>query len=199
MKAEVKELRELTGAPIQACYKALKDSGGDIKEAIKKLREEGLAQARLREKRPTREGIIAAYIHFSGKIGVLLELNCETDSLAATKEFKELAHQIALQITATNPLFIKPEDISTQKIEEIKKLFYAQAEKEGKPHHICERIAEGRLKSYYNEVCLLAQPFIKDPQITVKDYIDQFIANWKENIVIKRFVRFEVGKEDVQI
>lgn len=196
MMESLKRLRQLTGAPIVECKKALDEAGQDIEEAIKILRTKGLAEAKKKEGRPTNEGIIAAYIHQNKKIGVLLELNCETDFVARTKEFQELANNLCLQIAATNPLYISKEDVDEEKE---KQIFLEQAKRMGKPQHLWERIAEGRLKKFYAEVCLLEQPYIKDENITVAQYIAEVSMKVGENIKVARFTRYRLGESESKV
>jgi len=181
----VKELRDKTGAGMMECKKALIETGGDMDAAIKYLRERGIAQAAL--------GIIASYIHAGSKIGVLLELNCETDFVARTEEFKALAKDICMQIAASNPRYVSRDDVPEDVINSEKEIYKAQAKQEGKPDNILEKIAEGKLNRFFSEVCLLEQPFIKDTDKSVEDIIKLAISKFGENITIGRFVRFEVG------
>ncbi|MEN2993929.1 MAG: translation elongation factor Ts [Thermodesulfovibrio sp.] len=188
----VKELREKTGAGMMECKKALEASGGDFNKAIEILRQKGLATAQKKASREAREGIIASYIHMD-KIGVMLELNCETDFVARNEEFKQLAKDIAMQIAATNPQYIQREDIPQEVIEKEKEIYRAQI-KGNKPPQIIEKIVEGKLEKFYEEMCLLDQPFIKEPEKKIKDLISEKVAKFGENIKIKRFVRFQVGQ-----
>lgn len=189
----VKELRDKTGAGMMECKKALIETGGDMDAAIKYLRERGIAQAALKADRETKEGIIASYIHAGSKIGVLLELNCETDFVARTEEFKALAKDICMQIAASNPRYVSRDDVPEDVINSEKEIYKAQAKQEGKPDNILEKIAEGKLNRFFSEVCLLEQPFIKDTDKSVEDIIKLAISKFGENITIGRFVRFEVG------
>ncbi len=189
----VKELRDKTGAGMMECKKALIETGGDMDAAIKYLRERGIAQAALKADRETKEGIIASYIHAGSKIGVLLELNCETDFVARTEEFKALAKDICMQIAASNPRYVSRDDVPEDVINSEKEIYKAQAKQEGKPDNILEKIAEGKLNKFFSEVCLLEQPFIKDTDKSVEDIIKLAISKFGENITIGRFVRFEVG------
>ncbi|MCS7163469.1 MAG: translation elongation factor Ts [Thermodesulfovibrio sp.] len=188
----VKELREKTGAGMMECKKALEASGGDFNKAIEILRQKGLATAQKKASREAREGIIASYIHMD-KIGVMLELNCETDFVARNEEFKQLAKDIAMQIAATNPQYIQREDIPQEVIEKEKEIYRSQI-KGNKPPQVIEKIVEGKLEKFYEEMCLLDQPFIKDPEKKIKDLISEKVAKFGENIKIKRFVRFQVGQ-----
>lgn len=188
----VKELREKTGAGMMECKKALEASGGDFNKAIEILRQKGLATAQKKASREAREGIIASYIHMD-KIGVMLELNCETDFVARNEEFKQLAKDIAMQIAATNPQYIQREDIPQEVIEKEKEIYRSQI-KGNKPPQVIEKIVEGKLEKFYEEMCLLDQPFIKAPEKKIKDLISEKVAKFGENIKIKRFVRFQVGQ-----
>lgn len=192
---QVKELRDKTGAGMMECKKALIDVDGDIEAAIKVLRERGLAAASKRAGRDTREGIIGEYVHAGGKLGVIVEVNCETDFVARTPEFQGLVKDIAMQVAASNPLFVSRDEIPSDVLERESEIFRNQALTEGKPEHIADKIVEGRLKKYYSEVCLLEQPFIKDSDVTIEEFLKSKIATIKENISVRRFVRFEVGEE----
>jgi elongation factor Ts len=190
----VKELREITGAGMMDCKKALVETNGDMEKAIEYLREKGLAAAAKKAGRITTEGIVESYIHGGGRIGVLVEVNCETDFVAKTDEFKELVKDIAMQIAAMRPLYVSKDDVPEEVIEKEKNILKAQALNEGKPAQVVEKMVEGRLKKYYEEVCLLEQPFIKDNDKTVKQLVNEKIAKIGENINIRRFVRFELGE-----
>ncbi len=191
----VKELRERTGAGFVDCKKALQEAGGDIELAIRKLREKGLAKAAKKAGRVTKEGIVGHYIHAGGKIGVIVEVNCETDFVARNSEFQSLVKDIAMHIAASNPSYVKVEDVPEDVIESERRIYIEQARQEGKPTHIAEKIAEGRLKKFFEENVLLEQPFIKDPSVTVKELIAQKIAKIGENIQVSRFARFKVGEK----
>jgi elongation factor Ts len=191
----VKKLREKTGAGMMDCKKALEKSGGDLNKATDYLREQGLTQAAKKASRIAKEGIIYSYIHPGDKLGVLLELNCETDFVARTEDFKLLAKDIAMQIAATNPLVVSRSDLRPEIIEKEKEIYKTQAINEGKPEKIIERIVEGKLEKYFQEVCLLEQPFVKDQDRTVKDRINETLAKLGENISVKRFIRFRLGDE----
>jgi elongation factor Ts len=190
----VKELREKTGAPVMDCKKVLEESNGDMEKAINLLRQKGLAAASRKVGRITREGLIMSYIHPGGKIGVLLEINCETDFVAKNSEFGILAKDLAMQIAATNPVCIKREDLPEAILEKEKEIYRAQAKGTGKPDKVIEKIVEGKLEKYYSEVCLLEQPFVKDPDITVENLVKSVIAKFGENITICRFVRYQLGE-----
>ncbi len=191
---QVKTLRDQTGAGMMECKKALLEADGDFEKAVTLLRERGLAAAAKRADRQTREGIIGHYIHAGGRLGVLAEVNCETDFVAATDEFQELVRDIAMQIAASNPSYVRREDVRQEEIEREKEIYHNQAQSAGKPEKIMERIVEGKLNKYYSEVCLYEQPFIKDPELTVEELIKAKIAVLKENIAVKRFARFKVGE-----
>ena len=191
---QVKTLRDQTGAGMMECKKALLEADGDFEKAVTLLRERGLAAAAKRADRQTREGIIGHYIHAGGRLGVLAEVNCETDFVAATDEFQELVRDIAMQIAASNPSYVRREDVRQEEIEREKKIYHNQAQSAGKPEKIMERIVEGKLNKYYSEVCLYEQPFVKDPELTVEELIKAKIAVLKENIAVKRFARFKVGE-----
>ena len=191
----VKALREKTGAGMMDCKKALEACNGDEEKAIAWLREKGLAKAQKKAGRATSEGWIGSYIHSNGKIGVLVELKCETDFVARNEKFLALAKDLAMQIAATNPVCVRPEELPEDLIAREKEIYLNQAKEEGKPDHIAEKIVEGRLKKYYKEVCLLEQPFIKDDSKTIKDLINEAIAVLGENIQIGRFSRLALGAE----
>ncbi len=191
----VKELREKTGAGIMDCKKALLECGGDLEKAIESLRKKGLATAAKKAGRATKEGLIHAYIHMGGKIGVLIEVNCETDFVARTDEFKELAHNLAMQVAASSPLYVSKEDVPEEILEKERQLYREQALEQGKPEKVVDRIVEGKLNKFYQEVCLLEQPFIREPEKTVSQLITEHIAKLGENIRVKRFARFQLGEE----
>ncbi len=189
----IKDLREATAAGVLDCKKALEASGGDLEKAKVYLREKGLAAAAKKAARAAEEGLVEAYIHTGGRVGALIELNCETDFVARTEAFEELAHDLALQVVAARPIYLAPEDIPPDVLEEEKNVCRVQAREMGKPERIIERIVEGKLQKYYQEVCLMKQPFIKDDDLTVQDVLTEIIAKLGENIVVRRFVRFELG------
>lgn len=190
----VKALRERTGAGVLDCKRALEETGGDLEEATRLLRQRGLAIATKKAGRLAEEGLVEAYIHAGGRLGALVEINCETDFVARTEEFQRLAHDLAMQVVASNPHYLRPEDIPPEVIEEKKRLFLSELEGQNKPEHLWERIVEGKLERYYDQVCLLRQPFIKDEGLTVKEVIIEGIAKLGENIVIRRFARYELGE-----
>ncbi len=191
----VKELRDRTGAGFLDCKIALEKTGGDMEKAVEELRKMGAAKAEKKMAREANEGLIEAYIHPGAKLGVLVEVNCETDFVANTQEFRTLAHDIALQIAASDPIAVSREDIPPEVIEKEKEIYRAQVEKTGKPPHIVEKIVEGKLEKFFQEKVLLEQPFIKDPSKTVGDLIKEYIARIGENIRVRRFCRFRVGEE----
>jgi elongation factor Ts len=191
----VKELREKTGAGVLECKKALVETQGDIEKAIILLRQRGIAKAEKKAARATQQGIIYAYIHPPGKLGVLVELNCETDFVARNAQFQQLAKDIAMHVAASAPVCVRREDIPPALLEREKNIYATQARTEGKPEKIIERIIAGRLDKFYEEVCLLDQPFIKNPDLTVGDLIKEHIAVIGENMNVRRFVRFTVGEE----
>lgn len=190
----VKDLREKTGAGMMDCKKALAEADGDPNKAITKLREQGLIKAAKKAGREANEGTITAYIHPGDKLGVLVEINCETDFVARTNEFKTLCKDIAMQIAAANPLVVRREELNQEKIEAEKEIYKVQALKEGKPEKIVGKIVEGKLEKYFQEVALMEQAFIKDQDKTVKDILTEAIAKMGENMTIKRFVRFRLGE-----
>lgn len=191
---QVKELREKTGAGMMDCKKALQSAEGDAKKAMNWLREKGLAKAEKRTGREASEGMIGSYIHMNGKIGVLVELNCETDFVAKSDKFQEFAKNISMQIAATNPVCVHPDDLPEDLVEQEKTIYANQAREEGKPDQVVQKIVEGRLKKYYKEVCLLEQPFIKDDSLTIQDLMNELIAVLGEKIKVRRFVRMQVGE-----
>ncbi len=192
--AMVKELRERTGAGMMDCKNALVDTQGDLEKAIDELRAKGLAQAAKKAGRVASEGVVTSYIHAGGRIGVLVEVNCETDFVAKTPEYKQLAYDIAMQIAASNPAYIKREDIPEAILDRERQVLRAQALEEGKPEKIIEKMIEGRIEKYFKENCLLEQPFIKDLEKTVEELIHENIARIGENINVRRFARYEVGE-----
>ena len=192
----VKELRERSGAGMMDAKKALVETDGDIDKAMDLLREKGLAAAAKKANRIAAEGLIESYIHMGGRIGVLLELNCETDFVAKTEEFKELAHDIALQIAAAKPLCVRREEVDQAMIEKEKEIIRAQAmnEPKPKPENIIEKMVEGRIEKYYKEIVLMEQPYVKDPDLTISDLINQKVAKIGEKIDIRRYTRYELGE-----
>lgn len=196
---QVKELRELTGVGMMDCKQALQEANGDINEAVKVLRQLGKAKAAKRSGRAASEGVIESYVHTGGKIAVLVELNCETDFVARSDDFLQLAHEIALHIAASNPRFIRSEDVDEKTLAEEREIFRGQAEAEGKPPEIAERIVEGKMSRFFSETVLYEQPFIRDPDQSVNDVIADAINRIGENIVVSRFVRFGLGDGDAKI
>ena len=193
--AMVKALRERTGAGVLDCKNALAEAGGDPERAVELLREKGLADATRRLGRETNEGVIGSYVHAGSRVAALVELNCETDFVARTDEFQALAHDLAMQVVAARPLYVSPEDIPPEVLERERAIYRAQVAGSGKPEHVVERIVEGKLEKFLDEVCLMRQPFIKDDSITVGALIRQAIARLGENIVVRRFARLAVGEE----
>jgi elongation factor Ts len=189
----VKELREKTGTGMMDCKQALSASGGDMTKAIEFLRKKGLATAQKRAGRATSEGTIATYIHMGGKLGVMVEVNCETDFVAKNAAFQECAKNIAMHIAASNPIAVRPEDVPPETIAKEKEIYAAQARETGKPEKVIEKIVEGKLKKFYEDSCLLNQAYVRNPEITVADLLNELVAKIGENISIKRFVRFQVG------
>ena len=192
--AMVKELRERTQAGMMDCKKALNETDGDMEKAIAYLREKGLAAAAKKAGRVAAEGAVESYIHMGGKIGVLVEVNCETDFVAKTDTFKNLCHDVALQIAAANPLYINKEDVPTAALEAEKEILRAQALNEGKPEKIVDKMVEGRISKYYTENCLMEQPFVKNPDITVGTLVNEATLASGEKISVRRFVRYECGE-----
>lgn len=190
----VKELREKTGAGMMDCKKALVGCEGNMEKAVVFLREKGLAAASKRAGRETSEGMVDAYIHMGGKIGVLIEVNCETDFVAKNAQFQSLVHDLALQVAAANPKFVTREEIPAHLVEQERAIYMAQAMNEGKPEKIAAKIVEGRMEKYFQEVCLLDQPFIREPDKKVGDLVRENIGVIGENISVRRFVRFERGE-----
>jgi elongation factor Ts len=191
----VKELRERTGAGVMDCKKALAEAKGDMEKAVEILRRRGEAVATKKAHRAAREGIIGSYVHFGGKIGVLVEVNCETDFVANTQEFRDLAKDLAMQIASTQPKYVSPQDVPEEVVRREEEYYREQALAEGKPQNVIDRIVEGRMKKFYSEVCLLEQPFVKDDEITVRERIQRTISQVGENIVVRRFQRYQVGEE----
>lgn len=193
--AQIKELRELTSAGIMECKKALKDADGNTDKAIELLRKKGLAQLEKKSLREAKEGLIECYAHAGGRIGVIVEINCETDFVARNQDFKDFAHDIAMQIAASNPLYVSREDVPEDVIEKEKEIYREASKAEGKPDNIVEKIAEGKLTKFYSSVCLTEQPFIKDPDKTVKDLMGELVGKIGENVSVKRFARYQLGEK----
>jgi elongation factor Ts len=189
----VKELREKTGVGFMECKTALAETAGDIERAITLLREKGLASASRKMGRAASDGLIVSYVHGGGKIGVLLELNCETDFVARTDEFAVLAKDLAMQVAAASPTYVCREEVPETVLEKERAILKAQAASTGKPEAVVERMVQGRLEKFFSETCLLEQPFIRDPQVTVQDLIKGIIAKVGENVVVRRFCRYQLG------
>ena len=192
--SQVKELREKTGAPMMDCKNALTEAKGDMEAAIVVLRKKGIATAAKKATRVTSEGSVTSYIHAGGKIGVMVEINCESDFVARTDDFKEMAHDIAMHIAASDPKFIRREDVTAADFEREKDIYRSQAAATGKPAPVVEKIVEGKMAKFYEEVCLLDQPFIKDQTISVSQLIASKVGKLGENISVRRFARFKVGE-----
>lgn len=191
--AQVKELREKSGAGIMDCKEALKETGGQLEAAMDVLRKKGLSKAAKRIGRATGEGLVGSYIHAGGKIGVLIEVNCETDFVARTDAFQDLVKDLAMHVAASSPLFVSRDDVPSEAIEKEREILLAQAREDGKPEKVLERIVEGRLEKHFQEICLLEQPFIKDTEISVQERVAEAIGQLGENIVVGRFARFQIG------
>nr|WP_319393096.1 translation elongation factor Ts [uncultured Desulfobacter sp.] len=189
----VKELREATGSGIMDCKKVLAEADGNMDKAIELLRKKGLAKAAKRAGRSTSEGIVYSYIHTGAKLGVLVEVNCESDFVAKTEDFENFAKDIAMHIAAANPAGLVPEDVDQSVIEKEREIYRAQMLEEGKPENIIDKIVDGKVEKFYKEVCLLSQQYIKDPQKTIEDVLKETIGKIGENIQIKRFARFQIG------
>lgn len=192
--ASVKELREKTGAGVMDCKRALAQSGGDLEQAMDYLRRKGLASAAKKMRRVAGEGLVGAYIHPGGKIGVLVELNCQTDFVARTPEFQSLVKDLTMQIAAANPRYIRPEDVPPAELEREREIHRRQALESGKPEKVVDKILEGKMERFYAEFCLLEQAFIKDPDKKVGDLITEVVAKLDENIQVRRFTRYHVGE-----
>ena len=191
---EVKELREMTGAGMMDCKKALKEKDGNMDEAVKWLREKGMAKAAKRQDKVASEGAVQSYIHMGGKIGVLVEVNCETDFVARGEDFQQLVRDICLQICSASPLCVSEDEVPRDAYESEKELYIKQAAETGKPPEICEKIADGKLKKWLKEVCLMDQPFVKDPDRTISDLLTELSGKVGEKMGIRRFVRFQLGE-----
>ena len=191
---QVKELREKTGAGMMECKKALADSSGNTEEAIKLLRERGIARAATKSGRETSEGLIAPYIHPGDKLGVLVEIACETDFVARTEQFRQFARNVAMHIAASSPTCVRREEIDPKLVEQEKEIYRTQAKNEGKPEKILDKIVDGKVEKYFSEVVLMEQPYVKDNDKTIGDYLKETIGSLGENIQIKRFCRFRLGE-----
>ena len=192
--ALIKDLREKTGVGIMDCKQALNESDGDVSKAIEYLRKKGIATAKERGGRVTSQGQVASYIHAGGKIGVLLEVNCETDFTGKSEEFTNFVKDTSMQIAATNPIALDRENVPRDILEKEREIYATQAKESGKPEKVIEKIVDGKLKKFFSEACLLEQPFVKDPDITVQDLLNEMMAKTGETIVIRRFVRFQLGE-----
>jgi len=190
----VKELREKTGAGMMDCKKALSETGGDFQKALDYLRQKGLATAAKRAGRVASEGRVGSYIHAGGKIGVMVEVNCETDFVAKTDDFQAFAKDVAMHIAASNPSYVRREEVTADVLEREKEIYRAQARDAKKPEKVMEKIVEGKLEKFYSEVCLLEQPFVKDPDITIQDLLNGLIGKLGEKVEIRRFTRYQVGE-----
>ncbi|HHM01443.1 MAG TPA: translation elongation factor Ts [Caldithrix abyssi] len=192
--AMVKELREKTGVGMMDCKKALAETDGDMEKAIEVLRKKGVAKAEKRAHREAKEGVVEAYIHPGSKLGVLVEVNCETDFVSNTDDFKNFARNVAMHVAATNPVAVKREEVDQDIIDKEIQIYTEQAKQQGKPDHIIEKIAQGRVEKYYSEIVLMEQAYVKDPDKTIKDLLTETIAKVGENVTIKRFARFRIGE-----
>jgi elongation factor Ts len=190
----VKDLREKTGAGMMDCKKALAETGGDFQKAVDHLRQKGLATAAKRAGKVASEGLIGSYVHAGGKIGVMIEVNCETDFVAKTDDFATFAKDLSMHVAAINPLYVQREEVPPDVLEREREIYRVQARATGKPEKVLEKIVDGKLEKYYSEVCLLEQPFVKDPDVSVKDLLNSLIAKMGEKIEIRRFCRFQVGE-----
>ncbi|MBP1747819.1 MAG: Elongation factor Ts [Deltaproteobacteria bacterium] len=190
----VKKLREKTGVGLMDCKEALKNTNGDMEKAVDFLREKGLAKMQKRMGRVASEGSVSSYIHTGGKVGAMVEINCETDFVAKTDQFQNFVKDVAMQVTAANPLYVKREDIPQEHIDREKAIYRNQALESGKPEKIIDKIAEGKLEKFYQEVCLTEQTFIKNPDVTIKELLEELLVKTGEKIVINRFVRFQLGE-----
>lgn len=193
--AMVKQLRDKTGAGMMDCKEALTAAGGDFDHAIDNLRKKGMAAATKRSSKAAKEGMVASYIHMGGRIGVMVEVNCETDFVAKTAAFQNMAKDLAMHVAAANPLYLRSEDIPAEALEREKEIYRSQASQEGKPEKIWEKIMEGKLKKYYEDVCFLEQKFVKNQDITVGTLVKDMMAKTGENIIVRRFARFQLGEE----
>ena len=194
--SQVKELRDKTGVGIMDCKLALKESKGDVNQAVDFLRKKGIATAKKRGGRRTSEGLVQSYIHAGGKIGVLVEVNSETDFYAKTDDFAEFTKDIAMQIAATNPISVDREGIPPETLKKEMDIYATQAKESGKPEKVIEKIVEGKMKKFYSEVCLIEQAFVKNPDISIQDLVNDLMAKTGENIIISRFARFQLGESD---
>ena len=191
---QVKQLRDKTGAGMMDCKTALGESGGDFEKAVEYLRKKGLASAAKRAGRAAKDGMIGHYIHMGGKVGVRVEVNCETDFVARTEDFQVLAKELAMHIAAADPRYVKRDDIPAEAVEKEREIYRAQFAGQNKPANVVEKIVEGKLESYYSQVCLMDQPSVRDPNITIKQMITNAAAKTGENVTVSRFVRFKLGE-----
>lgn len=189
----VKELRDTTGAGMMDCKKALGECDGDMEKAVEYLRKKGIASASKKEGRATSQGIVGSYIHMGGKVGVLVEVACETDFVARTDNFQEFVHNVAMHIAAASPIAVTREEVDSSLIEKEKEIYRGQMEEQGKPAEIIEKIVGGKVDKYYGEICLMEQKYVKDPDMTIEDYLKSIIGELGENMQIKRFTRFQIG------
>lgn len=195
IKAEdVKKLREITGAGIMDCKQALKETRADFEKAVEWLRQKGLSALAKRAEREAKEGLIHSYIHFGGRIGVLMEVNCETDFVARNEDFKQFVHDLCMQVAAAGPIYISRKDIPDELIEKEKEIYFEQLKNDNKPDHVKEKVVQGRMEKFYEQVCLLDQPFIKNQEIKIYDYLGEVGGKLGENIVIRRFIRYVLGE-----
>lgn len=192
--ALVKDLRDRTGIGMMECKKALQETDGDIEKAITVLRKKGYARAKDKMDRETKDGLIGSYIHLNGKIGVLVEVNCESDFVSRNKEFQELVKNISLHIAAANPMYVSSEEVPQDVLDKEREIVRAQFKDSNKPTEIVDKIVDGKIKKFFEEVCLLDQPYVKDDKVSVGKYVASFIAKFGENIQVRRFARFELGK-----
>jgi len=190
----VRDLREKTGAPVMDCKKALQEANGDIEKAIDRLREKGLKASIRKAGRSAHEGLVDAYIHPGNKIGVMVEVNCETDFVARTERFKELVKNLSMHIAASNPLYLTREEVPPQLADREREVYRNQALQEGKPERVIEKIIDGKMEKFFSEVCLLEQSFVREPEITIKGLLESHIGQLGENIVVRRFARFQLGE-----
>ena len=193
---QVKELRDRTGAGFTACREALVEGGGDVEQAINILRKKGQAAAEKKAQRATSEGLVSSYIHAGGKIGVLIEMNCESDFVARTDEFQRLCHDVAMHIAALDPRFLRRDEVTQETLDREREIYKEQAKQTGKPEPVIEKIVNGKMEKFYEENCLYEQHFIKDESVTIKELVDQAIAKLGENVAVRRFSRFKVGESD---
>jgi elongation factor Ts len=192
--AQVKDLRDRTGIGMMECKSALQETGGDIENAITVLRKKGYARAKDKMEREAKEGLVGSYIHLNGKLGVLVEVNCESDFVARNEEFQELVKNISLHIAALNPTYVSSEEVPQEVLDEEKEIIRGQFKDSNKPPEIVDKIVEGKLKKYFEEVCLMDQPYVKDDKVSVSKHVASFIAKFGENIQVRRFARFELGE-----